>query len=294
MTDEVAALVLRDNYFQTQSLSVSGALAPSAARRAGALHQAPGEGRAAQPRARVPAGRRGARRAPRGEARPHRAGARGAARLLQDRAQRRARRLRRAGRSVRSRPRSSATSRSRCARASRREIHAHPLRREIIATHVTNSMINRVGSTFVHRMQEETGAPRAEVVRAYLDRARGVRLRRRSGARSRRSTTRSPDRVQTAMIIDAGRLIVRATLWFLRQPRSISATSRARSSISRPGAERLAALFPERAARGRAGRLRRRRRPPREGRRARRARRARRRPRRDVQRARHRRGRRAA
>src|SRR5205823_1031611 len=29
MTDEVAALVLRDNYFQTQSLSVSGALAPA-------------------------------------------------------------------------------------------------------------------------------------------------------------------------------------------------------------------------------------------------------------------------
>src|SRR5207302_10040518 len=29
MTDEVAALVLRDNYFQTQSLSISGALAPA-------------------------------------------------------------------------------------------------------------------------------------------------------------------------------------------------------------------------------------------------------------------------
>ena len=29
MTDEVAALVLRDNYFQTQSLAVSGALAPA-------------------------------------------------------------------------------------------------------------------------------------------------------------------------------------------------------------------------------------------------------------------------
>ena len=38
------------------------------------------------------------------------------------------------------------------------QIHAHPLRREIIATHVANSMVNRVGSTFVHRMQEETGA----------------------------------------------------------------------------------------------------------------------------------------
>ena len=29
-------------------------------------------------------------------------------------------------------------------------IPRHPLRREIIATHVLNSMVNRVGSTFVH------------------------------------------------------------------------------------------------------------------------------------------------
>ena len=44
----------------------------------------------------------------------------------------------------------------------------HPLKREIIATHVTNSMLNRVGSTFVHRLQEATGARSHEVVRAYL------------------------------------------------------------------------------------------------------------------------------
>ena len=44
----------------------------------------------------------------------------------------------------------------------------HPLRREIIATHVLNSMINRVGSTFVHRLTETTGARAHEVVRAYL------------------------------------------------------------------------------------------------------------------------------
>ena len=50
----------------------------------------------------------------------------------------------------------------------RTQIHAHPLRREIIATHVTNSMINRVGSTFVHRLQDETGAAAPDVVRAYL------------------------------------------------------------------------------------------------------------------------------
>ena len=36
-------------------------------------------------------------------------------------------------------------------------IERHPLKREIVATHVLNSMVNRVGSTFVHRLMETTG-----------------------------------------------------------------------------------------------------------------------------------------
>ncbi len=44
----------------------------------------------------------------------------------------------------------------------------HPLRREIITTHVVNSMVNRVGPTFVHRLGEETGAAAPDIVRAYL------------------------------------------------------------------------------------------------------------------------------
>ena len=44
----------------------------------------------------------------------------------------------------------------------------HPLKREIIAAYVTNSMLNRVGSTFVHRLMETTGAASHEVVRAFL------------------------------------------------------------------------------------------------------------------------------
>ena len=44
----------------------------------------------------------------------------------------------------------------------------HPLRREIIATHVVNSMVNRVGASFVHRLHEETGAAAPDIVRAYL------------------------------------------------------------------------------------------------------------------------------
>jgi len=50
----------------------------------------------------------------------------------------------------------------------REHMERHPLKREIIATHVTNEMINRAGSTFVHRMQEEVGAGAPDVVRAYL------------------------------------------------------------------------------------------------------------------------------
>ena len=47
------------------------------------------------------------------------------------------------------------------------EMQAHPLRREIIATQVTNSMVNRMGATFVLRMQEDTGQSVAEVAKAY-------------------------------------------------------------------------------------------------------------------------------
>jgi len=43
----------------------------------------------------------------------------------------------------------------------------HRLRREIIATAVTNSMVNRMGSTFVMRMQEDTGESSAAVAKAY-------------------------------------------------------------------------------------------------------------------------------
>jgi glutamate dehydrogenase len=43
----------------------------------------------------------------------------------------------------------------------------HPLHREIITTVVVNDMINRSGTTFVHRAMEETGADIAQITRAY-------------------------------------------------------------------------------------------------------------------------------
>ena len=42
----------------------------------------------------------------------------------------------------------------------RHHIPRHPLKREIVATHVLNSMVNRVGSTFVHRLSDRPARSR--------------------------------------------------------------------------------------------------------------------------------------
>lgn len=47
------------------------------------------------------------------------------------------------------------------------EMEGHRLKREIIATAVTNTTINRMGATFLLRMQEDTGRSPAEVAKAF-------------------------------------------------------------------------------------------------------------------------------
>jgi glutamate dehydrogenase len=44
----------------------------------------------------------------------------------------------------------------------------HSLRREIIATQLSNQVVNEVGITFVYNLQVETGATVAEILRAYI------------------------------------------------------------------------------------------------------------------------------
>ena len=81
-----------------------------------------------------------------------------------------------------------------------------------------NSMVNRVGSTYVHRLSETTGARPHEVVRAYL--------------LSREIFGFVPlwqaiealdnvvdDAVQSTMLIDTSRQLERGTTWFLRSRR---------------------------------------------------------------------------
>ncbi len=94
----------------------------------------------------------------------------------------------------------------------------HPLRREIIATHVLNSMVNRVGATFVHRIGEATGERSPAVARAYLL-TREVFGLVSLWQQIEGLDNKVPDLAQAEMLIECDRLISRATIWFLRSRR---------------------------------------------------------------------------
>ncbi len=111
------------------------------------------------------------------------------------------------------------------------EIARHPLRREIIATHVLNSMVNRVGSTFVFQLSELTGATLSQVVRAYLL-SREVFGSVEVWQRIEALDNQVADDVQAEMIMEWRRLIARATTWFLRSRRMQESTERAAQRLA--------------------------------------------------------------
>ncbi|MSP68474.1 MAG: NAD-glutamate dehydrogenase, partial [Alphaproteobacteria bacterium] len=90
----------------------------------------------------------------------------------------------------------------------------HRLSRELVATSVTNSMVNRVGSTFVNRIAEETGDAPAEVARAYVLTRDAFRVRELWDA-IEALDNQVPAASQVAMKCEIGRLVERGTLWFL-------------------------------------------------------------------------------
>lgn len=97
-------------------------------------------------------------------------------------------------------------------------IPRHPLKREIIVTHVLNSMVNRVGPTFAHRLGEITGATPPQVVRAYLA-SREVFGLVPLWQAIEALDSKVPDAMQAEMVLALRGLLQRATTWFLRSRR---------------------------------------------------------------------------
>ncbi len=94
-------------------------------------------------------------------------------------------------------------------------IGRHRLRREIIATAVTNSMINRAGICFALDLRERTGATSPQITRAYTA-ARQVFGLRGLWNSIEELDAKVPAAIQYRMLAATTRLVEHATLWFLR------------------------------------------------------------------------------
>ena len=95
-------------------------------------------------------------------------------------------------------------------------IFAHRLRREITATVVANDLVNRVGIAFVNEVQESTGAPLAAVTLAYVA-AREITSMRELWAAIEALDNRVPAETQGDLLVECSRLIERVTTWTLHE-----------------------------------------------------------------------------
>ncbi len=96
-----------------------------------------------------------------------------------------------------------------------RELQKHQLRREIIVTAITNSLVNRMGPVFAIRMQEDTGADVGSIARAYSI-AREVTGMRDLWADIEALDDKAPTAIQYDMLVETSRLLRHLSYWVLR------------------------------------------------------------------------------
>ena len=92
------------------------------------------------------------------------------------------------------------------------------LSKHTIVEIVNDDMLNRVGSTYVHRLTETTGAKPHEIVRAYLL-AREIFGFVGMWKEIEALDGKIDNAAQMEMLVDSSRLIERGTMWFLRSRR---------------------------------------------------------------------------
>jgi glutamate dehydrogenase len=93
----------------------------------------------------------------------------------------------------------------------------HRLKREIIATQVTNSLVNRMGASFALRMHEDTGATASEVARAFTI-AREIFRAREYWGKIEALDNRLESKLQISATLAMWNLLRQATRWLLNQP----------------------------------------------------------------------------
>jgi glutamate dehydrogenase len=114
----------------------------------------------------------------------------------------------------------------------------HRLKREIIVTATTNSIVNRMGPTFVHRTQQDTGADAATVARAYSIARESFEVREMWSAIEALDNKVAAS-VQYAMVQDTIALIRQVTYWLIQRHRNALGIEQQVGRL-RPGIRELA------------------------------------------------------
>ena len=139
-------------------------------------------------------------------------------------------------------------------------VPSHRLAREIVSTQVANEMANRCGMTFAFRLGEETGADDADIARAYLV-AREVYGMRETWEAIEALDGRVGADVQVSMLQETRKLVERAARWLLRnRPRPLDIAREighfaAGVAVLREGLREVVAASSRRAIDRAAGRL---------------------------------------
>jgi glutamate dehydrogenase len=95
------------------------------------------------------------------------------------------------------------------------QMEQHPLRGEIIATKLTNNMINDMGMNYVFRIQEETGAPVDEIANAYAV-TKGIFDMESLWEKIELLDNKVDSNVQLGMLDSMRRTLRRGSRWYLR------------------------------------------------------------------------------
>ncbi len=119
---------------------------------------------------------------------------------------------------------------------------AHRLKREIIATKVTNSLVNRMGVSFVLRMREDTGAPPPVVAKAYAV-AREIFDARELWAKIEALDNKVSAEPQTHALMIVWNLLRQATRWLANNP-GLGADISSAVERLKPGMRELAKTMP--------------------------------------------------
>lgn len=96
-----------------------------------------------------------------------------------------------------------------------KQMYHHPLKREIIAMQISNTLINDMGLGAIHRLEDETGADIPEIIRGYFAAREIFRARRFREAVNALDFIVTAE-IQVKMLHELNRLVRRGARWFIR------------------------------------------------------------------------------